>query len=470
MTNVPYTFDRTHSTAEVHQSFDESVETGQHTEHKVSVAGRLMLRRGQGKLAFGQLHDSSGQIQLFAPVDVTPNFEDFTSLSLGDWLGVTGTVMKTRKGELSIQVEEWVVLAEAKRQFPDKWHGLQDTDTRYRQRYVDLWVTPEARAALIMRSKVVGRIRSWLHEQDFMEVETPVLHPILGGATAKPFSTHYNALDMDMYLRIAPELYLKRLIVGGFEKIFEISRNFRNEGLSPRHNPEFTAIEIYQAYGDYNTFMELMENLVSTLALELTGSMVLQYQGRELDLTPPWPRRKLVDLVSEAVGEEVSLETSFDRLKELAVKFCGHCDPEWGKGKILLELYEKTVETELWNPIFVADMPKEVSPLARDHRSVEGMTEHVDAVVAGRELGPIYTELVDAAEQRARLEDQVRLGKTGDDEAMQMDEDFLRALEYGMPPTAGLGLGIDRLVMMLADVPNIKDVLAFPQLRPEQPE
>ncbi len=466
---TPYTFDKTHSAQQVHAEFDDKVEAGEHTESVVSVAGRLMLRRGQGKLAFGQLHDSSGVVQLFAPADVTPQFDEFVGLSLGDWIGVTGTIMKTRKGELSVQVNEWTVLAATARQFPDKWHGLSDLDTRYRQRYVDLWVTEESRRAFVMRSRMVSLIRSWLQGRGFMEVETPMLHPIAGGALAKPFVTHHNALDIDLFLRIAPELYLKRLVVGGFERVFEIGRNFRNEGMSPRHNPEFTMLELYQAYTDYNGLMELLEEMVSMLAIELTGSAVVTHQGRELDFTAPWQRRTLVDLVSEAVGKKVDLTTPIEELRATLREHSSHVEDAWGPGKLLLELYEKTVEQSLWGPIFVMDIPKEVSPLARDHRTTPGMAEHTDLVIAGREIAPVYTELVDATEQRARFEDQARQQEF-DDEAMSVDNDFLRALDYGMPPTGGLGFGIDRFIMLLADVTNVRDVVLFPTLRPEVTE
>jgi lysyl-tRNA synthetase, class II len=469
MSDIPYTYDRSHSAAHVHEQYGDAVETGETTETTVSVAGRVMLRRGQGKLAFVTLADSSGRIQLFAPADVTPNFEQFTELSLGDWIGASGKVMKTRKGELSVQVTDWVVLAKARRPFPDKWHGLSDVDMRYRQRYVDLWVTEESRRVLQMRSRMVSLTRRWLEDRGFMEVETPILQPLSGGAIAKPFVTHHNALDMDMFLRIAPELYLKRLIVGGFERVFEIGRVFRNEGISPRHNPDFTTLELYQAYGDYHDMMWIFEHLVSYLAEELTGSMKIMHQGREIDFTPPWPRRKLVELISENVGVAVSLDAPIDELRAVAAKHMPHVDDAWGAGKLLLELYEKTTETKLWDPTFVVDMPKEVSPLARDHRTDAGMAEHFDLVVAGRELGPAYSELIDPDEQRLRFEEQLRQREAGDEEAMSViDDDYIRALEYGMPPTGGLGMGIDRLAMLLADADNIRDVLLFPALRPEQ--
>jgi len=466
MSDIPYTFHRTHSTEELRDSFDDQIEAGQHTEIEVSVAGRLLLRRGQGKLAFGTLHDSSGAIQLFAPGDVTPNFKEFTELSLGDWLGVSGTLMKTRKGELSVQVSDWVILAKAQRQFPDKWHGLSDTDTRYRQRYVDLWVTPEARRTFIVRSRMLSLTRRWLEDRGFMEVETPLLHPIAGGAAALPFVTHHNAVDADLYLRVAPELYLKRLIAGGFEKVFEIGRVFRNEGVSPRHNPEFTMLELYEAYTDMDAMMAICEGLIAYLAEKLLGRTVISYGGRELDLSPPWRRATMTDLVSEQLGTAVSLD-DVTGLNTLAKEHLDHVEPSWGPGKLLTEIYEKTTEATLWGPIFVTEYPKEVSPLSREHRSKPGLTERFESIVAGRELSNGFTELVDPEEQRARFEDQARQKEAGDAEAMTIDEDYLRAMEYGLPPTGGIGIGIDRLVMLLTDSASIKDVVLFPTLRPE---
>ena len=463
---VPYRFDPDSTAAGLHAEFGH-LEPGVETGHHVTVAGRLMLRRGQGKLVFGQLADSTGRIQLFAPADVTPDFEGFGRLSLGDWIGVRGEVMTTRKGELSIKVGEWTVLAETRRPFPDKWHGITDPDTRYRQRYVDLWVTDEARATLQTRSRLVSSTRRWLEERGFMEVETPVFHPVPGGALARPFTTHHNALDMELFLRIAPELYLKRLVVGGFEKVFEIARVFRNEGISPRHNPEFTMIELYQAYADWTDMMSLVEELVAHLAVELCGSTTVSYQGRDVDLSVPWRRAPLSELVSEAVGRPVGLSTPVDELRSLCDTHGVAWKDSYGPGKLLLELYEKNVESEQWQPVFVTEYPVEVSPLARPHRTLEGMTERFEAIVAGRELCNAFSELLDPDEQRARFEDQVRERDNGDEEAMAVDEDYLRALEFGLPPTGGLGIGIDRLVMLLTDSSTIRDVVLFPTLRPE---
>jgi lysyl-tRNA synthetase class 2 len=377
-------------------------------------------------------------------------------------------VVKTRKGELSVKVTAWEVLARPSRPFPDKWHGLTDPDTRYRQRYVDLWVTEEARSALLARSRIVSLCRRWLEGRGFVEVETPVFHPIPGGALAKPFTTHHNALDLDLYLRIAPELYLKRLVVGGFERVFELGRVFRNEGLSPRHNPEFTMLEVYQAYADYADMMALTEELVAFVATEVTGGTKVTVAGRELDLSTPWRRAALTDLVEEAVGVRLDVRRPVEEARTVAREHGLEPEDSWGTGKILLELYEEHVEARVWDPVFVLDYPKEVSPLSRDHRELAGMVERFEAIVTGRELCNAFSELIDPVEQRARFEDQVRQGEAGDEEAMPVDEDYLRALEYGLPPTGGLGIGIDRLVMLLTDSAAIRDVIAFPTLRPEQ--
>ncbi|MGH9153410.1 MAG: lysine--tRNA ligase [Acidimicrobiales bacterium] len=466
MADIPYRFERDRDAASLHADF-AALEAGAETGLAVSVAGRLMLRRNQGKLAFGTLQDSSGRIQLFARHGRTPRFEAFCALSLGDWVGVRGEVARTRRGELSVMVDEWALLAEARRSFPDKWHGLADVDTRYRQRYVDLWVTEESRRALRLRSRVVSLLRRDLEERGFVEVETPVLHPVAGGAAARPFVTHHNALDTDLYLRVATELYLKRLVVGGFEKVFEVGRTFRNEGLSPRHNPEFTMVELYEAYADYGDMMRLTEELVAHLAAELCGGTRLAYGGRHLDLAPPWRRASLVELVEEHAGVGVGVDRPVAELRSVAAACGVEVQPAWGPGKLVLEIFEKTTEGELWGPVFVCDYPQEVSPLARPHRSAPGLAERFEAIVAGRELANAFSELTDPAVQRAHFEAQARARVAGDEEAMELDEDFLRALEYGMPPTGGLGIGVDRLVMLLADAHHIRDVLLFPTLRPE---
>ena len=465
--NTPYKYEKTESVEEIISQYSH-LPDGTGSGDEVSVAGRIMQRRDQGKVVFGNLQDSSGRIQLFAPSKSTPDFESFAALNIGDWIGVKGEVMKTKRGELSVKVDKWEILASTKRPFPDKWHGISDPDTRYRQRYVDMWVTEEAKKAFVLRSNLISMTRKWLESKDFMEVETPVFHPIPGGALAKPFITHHNALDMELYLRIAPELYLKRLVVGGFEKVFEIARVFRNEGLSTRHNPEFTMLELYEAYADWDDIMELAENLIEFLAVELTGSSTVPYDGKEIDLSTPWRRASMIDLIREQTGNEVSLETPINELRQLCSQYDIEIHSAYGPGKLILELYEKTVEPNIWNPCFVTEYPKEVSPLSRDHRSKPGFTERFEGIVAGREILNGFSELVDSEEQMERFEDQVEKSKSGDEEAMGIDIDYVRALEFGLPPTGGIGIGIDRLVMMLADVQTIRDVVLFPTLRPEQ--
>ncbi len=465
--NTPYKYERTETVEELISEYS-SIPDGTGSGVHVSIAGRIMQRRDQGKVVFGNLQDSSGRIQLFAPSKSTPDFEAFSALNIGDWIGVKGEVMKTKRGELSVKVEQWEILAETKRSFPDKWHGISDPDTRYRQRYVDMWVTEGAKRAFILRSKLISKTRKWLEEKEFMEVETPVFHPIPGGALAKPFITHHNALDTELYLRIAPELYLKRLVVGGFEKVFEIARVFRNEGISSRHNPEFTMLELYEAYADWNDIMELAENLIEHLAVELTGSSTVSFDGKDIDLSAPWRRASMLELILEQTGLAISLETPLDELRALCKQYDIEVQSSYGPGKLILELYEKTVEPNLWNPCFVTEYPKEVSPLSRDHRDKDGLTERFEGIIAGREILNGFSELVDSEEQMERFKDQLEKGQSGDEEAMGVDTDYIRALEFGLPPTGGIGIGIDRLVMMLADVQTIRDVVLFPTLRPEQ--
>ena len=467
MAEIPYRFDpdtRVEKLIADYADLDPATET----DDVVTIAGRLMLRRVQGKLAFGTLDDGSGRIQLFAPSKTTAEFDQFCDLNLGDWIGVTGIVMTTRRGELSVRVDSWTRLAEARRPFPDKWHGISDTDTRYRQRYVDLWVSPEARNVFKIRSKMMSLTRSFLETRGAIEVETPMFHPIPGGANARPFTTHHNALDLDLYLRVAPELYLKRLTVAGFEKVFEIGRVFRNEGVSTRHNPEFTMLELYEAYADYEDIMQLVEELVEYLAVELTGSTILKIDGQELDVARPWRRATMVELIEEAIGTTLSLDTPLDELRAVAADHEVPIKESYGPGKLILEIYEKTTESALWGPVYVTDYPIEVSPLSREHRSEAGMTERFEAILAGRELCNGFSELIDPEQQRLRFEEQAAQNASGDDEAMLVDEDYLRALEYGLPPTGGVGIGMDRLAMLLTGTTSIRDVVLFPTLRPEQ--
>ena len=464
--NPPYRVEVTDRAADLQARYAD-LEAGEGTGVTATVAGRIMLLRDMGRLAFATLRDSSGAVQLMATAKGTDHYKDLTGLTLGAWVVATGEVVRSNKGELSVRVATWELLAEARRGFGDKWHGITDTDMRYRQRYADLWANEASRGTFVARSRVMSLTRRFLEDRGFVEVETPVFHPIPGGGHAKPFTTHHNALDLDLYLRIAPELYLKRLVVGGFERVFELARVFRNEGLSTRHNPEFTMLELYHAYADYGDMMALTEQLVAHLAAEVTGSPVVTYGGRELDLTPPWPRATLTDLVEQHAGVRVDVGMPRDELARVAADHGVEVEPGWGPGKLVLEIYEKTTEAELWGPVFVLDYPKEVSPLARDHRAAPGMVERFEAIVAGRELANAFSELVDPDEQRRRFEDQARAKAAGDDEAMVVDDDYLRALEYGLPPTGGLGVGMDRLVMLLTDTPSIRDVVLFPTLRPE---
>ena len=466
-TVIPYRFARTHDAAQVVQEWS-GLGPGEESGDIVGVAGRLMLSRPQGKLAFAELRDASGSVQLFALSAVTACFDEFVRLNLGDWIGATGQVVRTRRGELSVKVDQWELLARARRNFGDKWRGVADVETRYRQREVDLWANERTRQLLVLRSAVVQALRQRLWAAGFVEVETPILHPIAGGAAARPFVTHHNTLDMDLYLRVAPELYLKRLVVGGFDKVFEIGRSFRNEGISPRHNPEFTTLELYQAYADYHDTMVVFEELVAGVALDVLGTTVLSYGGRTLDLTPPWRRATLSELIAEATGHALSVRTPRDDLVTVATEVGIGVDDGWGPGKILLEIYEKTTEGGLWGPVFVTDYPAEVSPLARRHRDGPDLVERYEPVVAGRELGNGFSELIDPDDQRARFTEQAARHAAGDEEASEIDEEYLRALEYGLPPTSGFGLGVDRLLMLLGDVTNIREVIAFPTLRPER--
>jgi lysyl-tRNA synthetase class 2 len=462
---TPYSFDH-NAYADDLQSTYAALADGEESGVVVNVAGRIMLMREQGKLAFATLRDSSGEIQLFALSAVAVDFENFTKLHLGDWVGVTGQVVRTKRGELSVKVQSYVRLAEALNNFGDKWAGISDFDLRYRHREADLVANPASRDALAKRSDVIRVIRQYLWGMNFREVETPMLNSIATGAAARPFTTHHNALDAQFFLRIAPELWLKRLVVGGFERVFEIGRVFRNEGISPRHNPEFTMMELYTAYWDYEDMMVLVENMVEKVAIEILGTTEITYQGRELSLKAPWPRHTMAELASAAVGEEVSVHTDREHLASLLRDRGVEVHASWGAGRCLSELFEESCEANLWEPVFVTEHPVEISPLSRQSRRDPEVTERFESYCVGRELSNGFSELIDPVEQRRRFEDQARLAAAGDDEAMAIDEDYIKALEWGLPPTAGLGIGIDRLVMMLTDSSNIKEVIAFPTLKP----
>jgi lysyl-tRNA synthetase class 2 len=463
---VPYRYAGTTPAGELAAAYAGRLADGEESGDVVTVAGRLMLVRVQGKLAFATLRDWTGSVQLFALEALTENFAEFKRLSLGDWVGATGPVVRTRRGELSVKVSSWVLLAHARHGFGDKWRGITDPDVRFRQREVDLWANEGVRDRFLMRSRVVAEIRRLLGARGYVEVETPVLLPQAGGANAKPFITRFNSMRADFYLRIATELYLKRCVVGGFERVFELGRIFRNEGFDAKHNPEFTMLEAYQAYADYLDMAELVEYLVSGAALVATGSTKLTFQGRELDLTPPWRKATLSEVIAEVTGVEVSLETPLGELQSAAAGLGVEVDPGDDVGQVLTAIYEKTTEPNLWGPVHVADYPQSVSPLTRKHRSKPGYVERITPIAAGREIAECYSELIDPDDQRERFIAQVAERERGDEEAMVMDDDFVRALERGMPPLGGIGLGIDRLVMLLADVGHIREVLLFPALRP----
>ena len=466
----PVRFDRTHSLREVRLQWDERLDSGANTDDEVRVAGRVLLIRDMGKLAFATVRDGTGDLQLFVSIgdlgdDAFVRF--IGSVDRGDWVGATGTVMKTKKGELSVKVTGFTILSKALRPLPEKWHGLADTDTRYRRRYVDLIANDEARRVFDVRFAAVAAIRAFLLDRGYVEVETPVLHQIHGGATARPFSTHHNALDTELFLRVAPELYLKRLIVGGYDRVFEFARVFRNEGLSTRHNPEFTMLELYQAFADYYDIMRLTEELIAAAARAATGGTVVEWEGAPVDLTPPFERRTMVDLVKEHAGVDVHPAQPVDELRKVCDELGVPYERGYGSGKLVLEIYEKTTEMNITGPTFVCDYPREVSPLAREHRDDPSVTERFELIVRGRELANAFSELNDPVEQMRRFEAQATLRQLGDAEANEIDNDYVRALEYGLPPTGGMGLGIDRLVMVLAGVTSIREVILFPHLRPE---
>ena len=444
----------------------EAIET---TARRVRVAGRMLAKRIMGKAAFTQIQDQSGRIQLFLQQSTLgDSYEAFKGFDVGDIVAAEGQVMRTKTGELSIKVDALRLLTKSLRPLPDKWHGLENVEQRYRQRYVDLIVNEESRRVFALRSKAIRAIRDFMEGRGFVEVETPMMHPIPGGATARPFVTHHNALDLQMYLRVAPELYLKRLVVGGLERVFEINRNFRNEGVSTRHNPEFTMLESYEAYATFNEVMDMTEAMIRAAALAGAGTTQLTWEGRAIDVGPAFARTRMDDAVL-AANPEIKREELRDR--DVMVAHCArlgiHVKKDYGWGKILLEIFEKTVEQNLVQPTFITAHPTEVSPLARANDADPGITDRFELFVGGKELANGFSELNDPEDQAARFQAQVDAKDAGDDEAMHFDADYIRALEYGLPPTGGLGVGIDRLVMLIADVPSIRDVLLFPYMRPE---
>ncbi len=463
----PNDFRRDALAAELHQRFaDDSKEVLEAAQHPAKVAGRLIRMRGP----FMVIQDGSGQIQLYL------NHKEYSeaqnalnkSLDLGDIIAVSGTVFRTGKGELSVWANQLQLLTKALRPLPDKYHGLHDTEVRYRQRYVDLIVNEETRKTFVLRSKIVDSIRRFMNARDFMEVETPMMQLIPGGAVAKPFVTHHNALDQDMYLRIAPELYLKRLVVGGFERVYEINRNFRNEGLSTRHNPEFTMLEFYQAYADYHELMDMTEQMLRGVAQEVLGTTTLQYQGLQLDFGQPFRRLSIpAAILAHVPGTTAEEIDNIDSLRALVKRLGIEPKAGWGKGKLQMEIFELKVEHELLQPTFVVEYPTEVSPLARRNDHNPDISDRFELFIGGREIANGFSELNDAEDQAERFQAQVAAKDAGDDEAMHFDSDYITALEYGMPPTAGEGIGIDRLVMLYTDSPSIRDVLLFPHMRPQ---
>ncbi|GIO88225.1 lysine--tRNA ligase [Paenibacillus faecis] len=434
---------------------------------EVSVAGRIMAKRVMGKASFAHIQDLSGKIQLYVRQDSVPEskYAAFNVLDLGDIVGVTGEVFKTKTGETTIKVKDLEVLSKSLYPLPDKYHGLKDVELRYRQRYVDLIVNPEVQQTFIKRSRIIQSMRRYLDSLGYLEVETPTLHSIAGGAAARPFITHHNALDMELYMRIAIELHLKRLIVGGLEKVYEIGRVYRNEGVSTRHNPEFTMIELYEAYADYKDIMALTENMIAHIAQEVLGTQVIQYQGKEVDLTPQWRRVSMVDAVKEVTGVDFGVQMTNEEAHRLAKEHKVPVEPHMTFGHILNAFFEQFVEETLIQPTFVYGHPVEISPLAKKNEEDPRFTDRFELFIVAREHANAFSELNDPIDQRQRFEAQLLEREHGNDEAHEMDEDFIRALEYGMPPTGGLGIGIDRLVMLLTDAPSIRDVLLFPHMR-----
>lgn len=461
-------YDRTHLAKELTSEYDSF--TKEELEEKsveTTIAGRVMTKRGKGKAGFAHIQDVSGQIQLYVRKDMVGEdaYELFKSTDLGDIVGVTGKLFKTKVGELSVKADSFHMLTKSLRPLPEKFHGLKDVEQRYRQRYLDLITNPVSRDTFVMRSKIIQSMRRYLDDQGFLEVETPMMHGIPGGAAARPFITHHNALDVQLYMRIAIELHLKRLIVGGMEKVYEVGRVFRNEGVSTRHNPEFTMMELYEAYADFHDVMNLTEKLIAHIAQEVLGTTTVSYGDEEVNLKPEWTRLHIVDAVKEETGVDFWKQMSDQEARELANEHGIHIEPSMTFGHIVNEFFEQRVEDKLIQPTFVYGHPVEISPLAKKNPEDERFTDRFELFIVGREHANAFSELNDPIDQRERFESQVKEKEQGNDEAHEMDEDFLEALEYGMPPTGGLGIGIDRLVMLLTNSPSIRDVLLFPQMR-----
>lgn len=456
-------FEWSHHAADIAEQFEELSAN----ETIVRLAGRVMAIRGHGKTCFMDLMDKSGRIQLYVRKDAIgeENYALIKMMDIGDIVGVCGTVFRTHMGELSIKAVSLEMLSKSLRPLPEKWHGLKDIEMRYRQRYVDLIVNPEVRDTFVKRSQIIKSVREILDNRDFLEVETPIMHSIAGGAAARPFITYHNALDMQLYMRIAPELYLKRLIVGGMERVYELGRVFRNEGIDIKHNPEFTIVEIYQAFADYKDMMELTETIVSQTAQKVLGTMKITYEGQEIDLTPPWNRMTMIEAVAKYTGQDFTGVTDIEEARKMAAAINVPIEKTYGIGKIINACFEEHVEDKLIQPTFITGHPKEISPLAKSSVENPEITDRFEGFIYAREICNGFTELNDPIDQRERFVKQVEERKAGDDEAHMMDEDFVNALEYGLPPTGGLGIGIDRLVMFLTDSTSIRDVLFFPHMR-----
>ena len=461
----PHNFKRTHTSSQINKKYGH-LKTGESAEEEVQTAGRLMLNRSMGKAAFFNIRDQEGDLQCYIKtqeLDETSN-RFFSLVDIGDIVGVRGTLFRTKKGELTLRCKNFQILCKTIEPLPEKYHGVEDTELKYRSRYLDLITNPDARKVFLIRSQVIKAIRSFMDERGFIEVETPVLQPLYGGAAAQPFSTHHRALDHHFYLKISPELYLKRLIIGGFEKVYELGKNFRNEGIDRSHNPEFMMLEYYEAYTDYLDQMKQFEELVYHVVKKIKGSLKFEYQGKTLDFTPPWKRLSILEGIEQQAGfsvEKMNNGELFKKIKSLGSDF----EKETDRGSMVMEAFELTVEKHLWDPVFVVDFPKEISPLTKEHRTQKDLVERFEPYVAGMELGNAYTELNDPIEQRKRLEEQEKQRQVNK-EAHPMDHDFAKAIDVGMPPTGGVGLGVERLILLLADQPSIRDIILFPTLKP----
>ncbi|NMB08275.1 MAG: lysine--tRNA ligase [Tissierellia bacterium] len=455
-------YEYTHHSSTIKENFEEL------EEKTVSVAGRIMSRRGHGKVSFMDIQDSQGKIQLFVQMNALGEeaYNKLHLLDIGDIVGAKGEVFRTRTGEISIRVKEFTLLTKSLQILPEKFHGLKDQDLRYRQRYVDLIVNPEVKDVFLLRSKIIKAVREFLDNRGFLEVDTPILNTIAGGANARPFVTHHNTLDIDMYLRIANELYLKRLIVGGFDKVYEMGRMFRNEGMSPKHNPEFTNMELYEAYADYKDMMEITEELVAYVAKETLGSTKIEYQGTEIDLTPPWRRITMIDAIKEYTGVDFNTIDTDEEAREIAKAKGLEVDESMKRGHIISEMFEEFCEVHLVQPTFVTHHPVEVSPLAKRNAEDPRLTNRFEAFINTWEIANAFSELNDPIDQKERFKEQEAQRVAGDSEAHMMDLDFINALEVGLPPTGGLGIGIDRLIILLTNQPSIRDVLLFPTMKP----